>query len=303
MIVADKSPSLRFHQALEAAGLASLLDATPGIQPSRAQIEALVKPENLLLTAQLANQRRLALWGNEITYCQWSRRANFGVQRPEGIEDWPALLAWAKAHPEGIGPEPLHVARLAETAGLSLQAAAEALAATGLTALLPTTLPAVADESWQESLQPFADAGLSLSAAVSVTVDGGGLPLVERLGQIRRWQSAKPFLQALIPVPVLPDPLSGMADVPTGFTILQAIALTRIVADNVPHVSAAWPRLGVKAAQIALSFGADDWLGTDDVEPDDAGGPMTDDRSIELITTARLVPLARGAAFPQRRSR
>ena len=43
---------------------------------------------------------------------------------------------------------------------------------------------------------------------------------------------------------------------------LGALAVARIVLDNVPHIKAYWIMLGIKTAQIALSFGADDLDGT-----------------------------------------
>ena len=48
----------------------------------------------------------------------------------------------------------------------------------------------------------------------------------------------------------------------TGLDELRTIALTRLMLDNIPHVKAYWVMLGVKQAQAALYFGADDFDGT-----------------------------------------
>jgi aminodeoxyfutalosine synthase len=43
---------------------------------------------------------------------------------------------------------------------------------------------------------------------------------------------------------------------------LKTMAIGRLMLDNFPHVKAYWQMLGIKTAQIALSFGADDIDGT-----------------------------------------
>jgi aminodeoxyfutalosine synthase len=49
---------------------------------------------------------------------------------------------------------------------------------------------------------------------------------------------------------------------PTGVEILKTIATARLVLDNIPHIKAYWVMLGLKLAQTALHFGADDLEGT-----------------------------------------
>ena len=49
---------------------------------------------------------------------------------------------------------------------------------------------------------------------------------------------------------------------PTGFDSLRTIAISRIYLDNFPHITAYWVGLGMKLAQVALSYGADDIHGT-----------------------------------------
>ena len=40
------------------------------------------------------------------------------------------------------------------------------------------------------------------------------------------------------------------------------MAISRLMLDNFPHIKAYWVMLGIKTAQVALSFGADDLDGT-----------------------------------------
>jgi len=53
----------------------------------------------------------------------------------------------------------------------------------------------------------------------------------------------------------LASPMSAMDD-------LKVYAVSRLMLDNIPHIKVFWIMLGVKLAQVALSFGADDFDGT-----------------------------------------
>jgi aminodeoxyfutalosine synthase len=48
----------------------------------------------------------------------------------------------------------------------------------------------------------------------------------------------------------------------TGFDDIRAIAVARLMLDNIPHVKAYWVMMTPRIAQIALRFGADDIDGT-----------------------------------------
>jgi dehypoxanthine futalosine cyclase/putative menaquinone biosynthesis radical SAM enzyme len=50
--------------------------------------------------------------------------------------------------------------------------------------------------------------------------------------------------------------------VDSGLDRLRTIAVARLLLDNIPHIKAYWVMLGIKCAQAALSFGADDLDGT-----------------------------------------
>jgi aminodeoxyfutalosine synthase len=49
---------------------------------------------------------------------------------------------------------------------------------------------------------------------------------------------------------------------PTGFDTLRTVAISRIYLDNFDHITAYWVGMGLKLAQVALSYGADDLHGT-----------------------------------------
>jgi aminodeoxyfutalosine synthase len=66
-----------------------------------------------------------------------------------------------------------------------------------------------------------------------------------------------------VPLPYQPEnndiPVSTP---PTGFDTLRTLAVSRIYLDNFDHITAYWVGMGLKLAQVALSYGADDLHGT-----------------------------------------
>ena len=49
---------------------------------------------------------------------------------------------------------------------------------------------------------------------------------------------------------------------PSGFDMLKTLAIARIYLDNVDHIKAYWILMGMKLAQVSLSYGVDDLDGT-----------------------------------------
>jgi aminodeoxyfutalosine synthase len=78
----------------------------------------------------------------------------------------------------------------------------------------------------------------------------------------------------------------------TGFTDLKTIAVSRLLLDNFAHIKAYWIMLGVKMAQIALHFGADDLDGT---VMEEHIGHMAGAQSAEALTPDELQGLIRAA--------
>ncbi|MCO6430445.1 MAG: aminofutalosine synthase MqnE [Deltaproteobacteria bacterium] len=87
--------------------------------------------------------------------------------------------------------------------------------------------------------------------------------LVEHLLQLRDLQSETGGFQAFIPL-AFHNEGNRMAKLPspTGMDDLRIVALSRILLHNIPHIKAYWVMLGIKTAQIAQSFGANDIDGT-----------------------------------------
>lgn len=78
----------------------------------------------------------------------------------------------------------------------------------------------------------------------------------------------------------------------TGFSDLKTIGVSRLLLDNFAHIKAYWIMLGVKMAQIALHFGADDLDGT---VMEERIGHMAGASSAEALTPDELQTLIRAA--------
>lgn len=86
---------------------------------------------------------------------------------------------------------------------------------------------------------------------------------VDHLRQLRDLQDETGGFVGFIPLPYQPEnngiPVSHP---PTGYDTLRTLAVSRIYLDNFDHITAYWVGLGMKLAQIGLSYGADDMHGT-----------------------------------------
>jgi len=86
---------------------------------------------------------------------------------------------------------------------------------------------------------------------------------VDHLRQLRALQDETHGFTGFVALAYQPEDNDiPVAHPPTGFDSLRTIAVSRIYLDNFPHVTAYWVGLGMKLAQVALSYGADDLHGT-----------------------------------------
>ncbi|MDL2316647.1 aminofutalosine synthase MqnE [Desulfovibrio sp. OttesenSCG-928-A18] len=88
-----------------------------------------------------------------------------------------------------------------------------------------------------------------------------------------------------------------------GLDNLRTIAVARLLLDNIPHIKAYWVMLGVKCAQAALHFGADDLDGTimeehiGHMAGADSAQAMTRRELEEMIAGCGFTPVNRDALF------
>jgi len=86
---------------------------------------------------------------------------------------------------------------------------------------------------------------------------------IDHLVRLRELQDETGGFQTFIPLAFHPDN-SRMDEIPkaSGVMDLKTMAISRLMLDNFPHIKAYWVMLGIKTAQVALAFGADDLDGT-----------------------------------------
>jgi aminodeoxyfutalosine synthase len=86
---------------------------------------------------------------------------------------------------------------------------------------------------------------------------------VDHLRQLRELQDETQGFVGFVPLPFMPENnRMGIKTAPTGFDCLRTIAISRIFLDNFDHITAYWVGMGLKLAQVALNYGADDLHGT-----------------------------------------
>jgi aminodeoxyfutalosine synthase len=127
---------------------------------------------------------------------------------------------------------------------------------------------------------------------------------IDHLVRLRELQDETGGFQTFIPLAFHPDN-SRMDDIPkpSGVMDLKTMAVSRLMLDNFPHIKAYWVMLGIKTAQVALSFGADDIDGTVVHEKiyHEAGAETPQEVTVSeirrLITEAGRVPVERDTLY------
>lgn len=118
-------------------------------------------------------------------------------------------------------------------------------------------------ERWLEVHRTAHRLGLDSNATMLYGHIDGPEHRVDHLIRLRELQDETGGFQTFIPLAFHPDN-SRMDEIakPSGVMDLKVMAISRLMLDNFPHIKAYWVMLGIKTAQVALSFGADDLDGT-----------------------------------------
>ena len=86
---------------------------------------------------------------------------------------------------------------------------------------------------------------------------------VDHLRQLRSLQDETRGFVGFVPLPYQAENNDiPVQNPPTGYDTLRTVAVSRIYLDNFDHITAYWVGMGLKLAQVALSYGADDLHGT-----------------------------------------
>jgi aminodeoxyfutalosine synthase len=127
---------------------------------------------------------------------------------------------------------------------------------------------------------------------------------VDHLIRLRELQDETGGFQTFIPLAFHPDN-TRLSHITKASVLmdLRTMAVSRLLLDNFPHIKAYWVMLGIKTAQVALSFGADDLDGTVVHEKiyHDAGSDSPQELSVaeirRLIEEAGRVPIERDTLY------
>jgi aminodeoxyfutalosine synthase len=127
---------------------------------------------------------------------------------------------------------------------------------------------------------------------------------VEHLLHLRALQDETGGFQAFIPLAFHPENNSlSHLPAPSAVDDLRVCAVARLLLHNIPHIKAYWVSLGIKTAQSALWFGADDLDGTVQEEKiyhlagSDAPQALAPNEIAHLIRAAHRTPVERDTFY------
>jgi aminodeoxyfutalosine synthase len=127
---------------------------------------------------------------------------------------------------------------------------------------------------------------------------------IDHLCRLRALQDETGGFQTFIPLAFHPEN-TKLSHIPKPSVLrdLRTMAVSRLMLDNFPHIKAYWVMLGIKTAQVSLSFGADDIDGTVVHEKiyHDAGSDSPQELTVaelrRLIEEAGRVPVERDTLY------
>jgi cyclic dehypoxanthinyl futalosine synthase len=117
---------------------------------------------------------------------------------------------------------------------------------------------------WLEVMREAHLLGMRTTATMMFGGIEEGEEIIEHLDSIRALQDETGGFTAFIPWSFQPGntALEGRVRPSTGVDYLRVLALSRIYLDNVKNIQASWVTQGIKMAQAALRFGANDFGST-----------------------------------------
>lgn len=120
-------------------------------------------------------------------------------------------------------------------------------------------------DQWLETHRVAHKLGLNTNATILYGHIESFEHRVDHLDRLRSLQDETHGFDAFIPLKFLSrhNPLSIVGEVSLPQQ-MRMMAISRLYMDNIPHLKAYWPMLGVEATELSLSFGADDIDGTID---------------------------------------
>lgn len=196
-----------------------------------------------------------------------------------------------RIHIHGFSPP--EITYIAETAGMSIKKALLALREAGLDSIPGGGAEILSDrvreivspkkigaKQWLRVMEEAHKIGMRTTATMMFGSVEEPEDIVEHLDAIRRLQDKTGGFTAFIPWSFQPQntelgnvknkskrrkgvlPYAPSIHPATGVEYLRILALSRVYLDNVPNIQASWVTQGLKMAQAALRFGANDFGST-----------------------------------------
>ncbi|WP_306535025.1 aminofutalosine synthase MqnE [Geobacter sp.] len=168
----------------------------------------------------------------------------------------------------------------------------------------------ISGERWLAVMEEVHRAGLKSNATMLFGHIESHADRVDHMGRLRELQDRTGGFQVFIPLAFQKEnnPLGHLKRPgPGGVDALKTLAVARIYLDNFANIKAYWVMLGLKTAQVALSFGVNDLDGTvvEEKIGHDAGAatPQTMGRDdiVALIRKAGRVPVERDTLYNELR--
>jgi len=150
----------------------------------------------------------------------------------------------------------------------------------------------VRTDRWLEIMQIAQEMGFKTTATMVYGLGETTAQRAEHLMRIRDLQDRTGGFTAFIPWSFQPGNTQMPMARQSGVDYLRIVALARLVLDNIPHIQAGWVTEGPDMAQLALSFGADDF-----------GGVLMEELVVKAagasyaITAAQVISLIHEAGF------
>ncbi len=209
------------------------------------------------------------------------------------------------------------VAHLARVSGLGVPATLQALKEAGLGSLPGGGAEVfsgrvrnlicerkISGEEWLDVMRAAHAVGLKSNATMLYGHVETAEELADHLVRLRALQDETGGFNAFIPLSFQPAN-TGLAELPgpTGYDDLRVLAAGRLVLDNFRHIKAFWINVGLKLAQVSLSFGVNDLDGTVVEEKIshaagvDTGQELTRAELVRVIRGAGRVPVERDTLY------
>ncbi|MCK4620610.1 MAG: dehypoxanthine futalosine cyclase [Desulfuromonadales bacterium] len=206
---------------------------------------------------------------------------------------------------------PAEVIHIAKLSGLTMLECLRRLQAAGLASVPGGGAEILVDEirqaispnkigwkQWAWVMEEAHKLGMRTTATMMFGSREKPADVVEHLFRIREIQERTGGFTAFIPWTFQPDNTELGGESASGIEYLKALAVSRIVLDNIENIQASWVTQGARMAQVALFFGGND-----------LGGTMLEENVVAAagcsfrMSQKEIVELVRGAGFiPARRT-